>query len=74
MVMIILGNNKNNYDIATKTAQWPLTPKQLNLVLHKKATPLLIYDTVQLQLNKIKKKTSICSISCVKLRQNLENT
>ena len=30
--MIILGNYKNNYDIATKTAQWVLTPKQLNLV------------------------------------------
>ena len=26
MVMIILGNYKNNYDIATKTAQWALTP------------------------------------------------
>ena len=36
MVMIILGNYKNNYDIATKTAQWALTPKQLNLVLNKK--------------------------------------
>ena len=33
MVMIILGNYKNNYDIATKTAQWALTPKQLNLVI-----------------------------------------
>ena len=32
MVMIILGNYKNNYDTATKTAQWALTPKQLNLV------------------------------------------
>ena len=30
--MIILGNYKNNYDIATKTAQWALTPKQLSLV------------------------------------------
>jgi len=28
-----LGNYKNNYDIATKTAQWALTPKQLSLVL-----------------------------------------
>ena len=27
-----MGNYKNNYDIATKTAQWDLTPKQLNLV------------------------------------------
>ena len=35
MVMIILGNYKNNYDIATKTAQWALTPKQLNLVMIK---------------------------------------
>ena len=33
MVRIIFGNYKNNYDIATKTAQWALTPKQLNLVL-----------------------------------------
>ena len=32
MVMLILGNYKNNYDIATKTTQWALTPKQLNLV------------------------------------------
>ena len=32
MVMIILGNYKSNYDIATKTAQWALTPKQLSLV------------------------------------------
>ena len=32
MVMIILGNYKTNYDKATKTAQWGLTPKQLNLV------------------------------------------
>ena len=31
--MIILGNYKNNYDIATKTAQWALTPKQLSLVV-----------------------------------------
>ena len=30
--MIILGNYKNNYDIATKTAQSALKPKQLNLV------------------------------------------
>ena len=36
MVMIILGNYKNNCDITTKTAQWALTPKQLNLVLNKK--------------------------------------
>ena len=32
MVMTILANYKNNYDTATKTAQWALTPKQLNLV------------------------------------------
>ena len=32
LVMKILGNYKNNYDVATKTAQWVLTPKQLNLV------------------------------------------
>ena len=31
--MIILGNYKKNYDIATKKAQWALTPKQLSLVL-----------------------------------------
>ena len=30
---MVLGNYKNNYDIATKTTQWALTPKQLNLVL-----------------------------------------
>ena len=32
MVMIILGNYNSNYDIAMKTAQWALTPKQLNLL------------------------------------------
>ena len=32
MVMIILVNYNNDYDIATKIAQWALTPKQLNLV------------------------------------------
>ena len=33
--MIILGNYKKNYDIATKTAQWALTPKQLSLVRYQ---------------------------------------
>ena len=38
LVMIILGNYKKNYDIATKTAQWALTPKQLSLVWKSKIT------------------------------------
>ena len=39
--MIILGNYKNNYDIATKTAQWALMPKQLSLVVCFKGLPKL---------------------------------
>ena len=31
-MVMVLGNHKNNYDIATKTVQWALTPKQLSLV------------------------------------------
>ena len=43
-------------------------------IWHKKASTLLIYDTVQLQMNKLEKKTGICSISCIILCQNPENT
>ena len=34
----------------------------------------MIYDTVQLQMNKLEKKTGFCSISWVVLWKNLENT
>ena len=33
----------------------------------------MVYDTVHLQMKKIEKKTSICSILCVKLYQNSTN-
>ena len=52
MVMIILGNYKNNYDIATKTAQWALTPKQLNLVLDLFWVNILLKLTRKAQLGK----------------------
>ena len=56
MVMIILGNYKNNYDIATKTAQWALTPKQLNLVfaiIGKKKIELKAHEKVLIPLVEI---------------------
>ena len=53
--MIILGNYKKNYAIATKTAQWAMTPKSLSLVLEpsraalymsrKKGTPPFLLHT-----------------------------
>ena len=34
-MVMVLGNYKNNYDIANNTAQWALTPKQLSLVFNR---------------------------------------
>ena len=51
--MIILGNYKNNYDIATKTAQWALTPKQLNLVSTQSECQFLSVSTYNNPTRKI---------------------
>ena len=51
--MIILGNYKNDYDIATKTAQWALTPKQLNLVEQHVLQQHITQTTGQVVLGKL---------------------
>ena len=43
-------------------------------IWHKKTSMLLIYDIIQLQMNTLEKKTSICSISCIILWLNSENS
>ena len=47
--MIILGNYKNNYDIATKTAQWALTPKHLSLVSNIKQKTDIFNEVLSLR-------------------------
>ena len=57
-----------------KSGHFQIIAAKLSIFLHKKVPTLLIFETVQLQMRKIEKKTSICSILWVILWQNSADT